>query len=454
MTDPTLPSLQGNSVEPAHLPGVVNSAMIPRPFDTIPIEILCHILILTTRVLDPDQLVQYIARKTIAPFTTLNVCKHWREVVYTTPEIWTSAAIIPDPKWYPRLMEHATRCGGLSIHLDLIVCKLQALNEFEGLIDKLNQVTFDTHIRSVRIVGTPRDGVNYVCAIRLFERITVSPSKGIDRLELTLRDGQARWEGPGNVNPYVTQAIALGIIQYSQLRSLTLSSFNLPPWDTQVECNHVKELSCLDELYLRQCDIHTPQILWQWKMPKLRTLVIDCIPQTAISADTSLKRALVRPFEWLYLPNVRHVVLSNIHTSLDLQLLLSATPNTITLAFTSPQSDYPDLTDLFNHSLPYPPDNWLTSVAQLTILNTVPDMYKLRTFLEAKLPALRMVELDERVDVRLTDDLELIKDRVAVRCISKDGMELENVLGRMMQRGSLTEDALTKGAVDFKSLGV
>ncbi|KAG8877729.1 hypothetical protein FRB97_003143, partial [Tulasnella sp. 331] len=322
-------------------------------------------------------------------------------------------------------------------HLDLISFTFQATHEFASSLSKLNQVNFDTHVRSLRMVGTPPDHSDPVCAIWLLGMF--SETNGIDHLEVMLGDYQPDLERSVALYCYVTSTIGHGC---SHSHSLTLHSFSLPPWDDWTENNFENELSCLDELHLRHCNIHTPQLLWHWKLPKLQTLIIDCTPQATVSVDVSLKRALRRTSGWPPLPSVRHVVLNNIHIHLDLQLLLSVVPNATTLALTAPLGEYTDLTSLSDQPLPYPTDDRLTSLTWLTILSTTPDMYKLRTFVEAKLPALQIVELNERVPMGSTDDLELLKDRVEVCFISEYDMEFERVLGRMKHRDSSREGLL------------
>ncbi|KAG9021954.1 hypothetical protein FRB95_001088, partial [Tulasnella sp. JGI-2019a] len=362
------------------LPAITNA------FD-LPIEILIEILTLASHVQDLDQLAQYVARKTIFPFTALDVCQRWRTVAHDTPSMWTCATIIPDPEWYLRLMEHSTNCGSLPIHLDVMISQKQDIYAFEELLAKLLDVDYDTHVRSVRVIGTPEDGSFHISTINMIGRY-FSVGSRIRHLELALRNCSSSW---GEISlacltPVLHIGIAIAASRCSHLRSLTLSSFHLPPWDTQMGAYFTSSLSCLDELYLKGCDAHTPPLLWRWEMPMLRTLVIDCISPPTGSVPTPLQRALQISPEWLYLPSVRNVVLGNVTIHPDLQILLSSVPNATCLALTSPPGDYPDLILLTHHTLPHPTNNRMDSVTQLTILDTDFDTSKLCTFANAKLP--------------------------------------------------------------------
>lgn len=166
-------------------------------------------------------------------------------------------------------------------------------------------------------------------------------------------------------------------------------------------------------------------------MPKLRTLVVDCTSQAAVASIAPLAQAFRLPYaaRGLYLPTVRNVVLNNINALFDLQILLSAVPNATSLALTSPPGDYPNLMFPSIHPLPHLIDGRMASVTRLTVLEATPDTRELRAFVEAKLPALSVVELDGRCD--RSADLKLLKDRVNVRYVSGDDMDLDCVLDRM-----------------------
>lgn len=68
-------------------------------------------------------------------------------------------------------------------------------------------------------------------------------------------------------------------------------------------------------------------------------------------------------------------------------------------------------------------------MTRLTILDAAPHIFKLRAFVEAKIPALQVVELDGRCDMMA--DLELLRDRVELCFAFPEGMGLDIVLGRM-----------------------
>ncbi|KAG9021603.1 hypothetical protein FRB95_001871 [Tulasnella sp. JGI-2019a] len=168
-----------------------NAPTVTNSFD-LPVEILIQILILASHVQDPDQLAQYVARKTIFPFTALDVCQRWRTIAHDTPSIWTRATIIPDPTWYPRLMEHSTNCGSLPVHLDVMISQKQDIYMFEELLAKLLDVNYDTHVRSVRVIGAPEDGSFHISTVNTIGRY-FSVGNRIGHLELALRNGSSSW---------------------------------------------------------------------------------------------------------------------------------------------------------------------------------------------------------------------------------------------------------------------
>ncbi|KAG8853836.1 hypothetical protein FRB96_007976 [Tulasnella sp. 330] len=151
-----------------------------------------------------------------------------------------------------------------------------------------------------------------------------------------------------------------------------------------------------------------------------RNRLYPSVPDSSIPAH--LKRALRPMPERLCVPTVRQVVLNNVHTSLDLLILLSTVPNATSLALNSLPDNFSCLTGMCNHPPPHPIDNQLTSVTVLTIFGNASDLHMLRTFVEAKLPALWVMGLHE---LCMAADLEVLKDRVEVRFMSEQELELE-----------------------------
>ncbi|KAG8862233.1 hypothetical protein FRB96_001812 [Tulasnella sp. 330] len=387
----------------------------PDPFQSLPVEVLTYILTLAAQSPSADESAKYIERQTSFPFTARGVCQLWRDITNSNPKIWTSAAIVTDPDWSHRLIKHAARCGTLPIHLDCIISTFGHFRQYAQRLITQPYIQDKTNIRSARVIGTPSDGVKYLVTIVFLARF----SEALEELELVVRCMEDPW--PGSESEMISRFLGRVLIRCPGIRSLTLRSFRPP-------CGPITyaKIPALEELYCQDCGPQTLQMIWYWDMPCLRTFVIDGIsraeetePVVIRPQGTPLAKPLYR------LPAVQVAILKGLSSESNLQILLSSIPNATALALTSPPESDPLSVQ----------QGRMTSVMHLTIFEPAPDLGALRRFILFRLPALRVVELNERSRTEPNgpevEDILLLKNQVDVHFLKEDELDVENVLVRM-----------------------
>ncbi|KAG8862240.1 hypothetical protein FRB96_001819 [Tulasnella sp. 330] len=367
-------------------------------------QILIYILTIAARRPTVDEIAQYIERQTIFPFTALSVCRLWRDIAYSSPWMWTSAAIVMDPDWYQRLFKYIERCGTLPVYLNYIIPASEGFRRYSRRLIRGSYFQDKTKVQAVRIIGTPGDGLKYLATIHFLERFGE-----------TLEDMDLDWEGP-SLN-------ALGYVPSSSAPSAFLRATILFPSTFPV----------IEKLHFQACNPYTPRMIRHWDMPCLRIFVIDSISRTweATPATVSPMQTLPLADPPHLLPTVQLAILKDIDSQSHLQIFLSSIPNATALALTTPPEDDP---------LSVQSDG-MTLVIHLTILEPVPNLRMLRRFISSRLPALRVVELNGRCRTGPNgledEDLLLLKNEVDVRFLGGDELDLENVLVRMKREFEL-----------------
>ncbi|KAG8862234.1 hypothetical protein FRB96_001813 [Tulasnella sp. 330] len=383
----------------------------PNPFESLPVEILTHILTLAAQSPSTGEIAQYIF-----PFTALGVCQLWRDIAYSSPRMWTRAVIVMDPDWSRRLTRYTERCGSLPIHLDCITPTLEHLRDYARRLVGQPHIQDKTNVRAARVFGTPSDEVKCLVTIIFLWRFRET----LEDLELVLRRGEKNW--PENEAWAVSKNLGKVVAQCPRIRSLVVRSLRLPPNETIFP----NKFPVLEELHFQACGPHTLQILWGWDMPCLRTFMINGIDQIEEAQPTMITPQGTPLVDPTYrLQTVRVAILKGIGSQSYLQSLLSSIPNATALALTSPPESDPLSAQ----------QGAMASVVHLTIFEPAPDVGALRRFILFRLPALRVVELNERSRTEANGleagDMLLLKNQVDIHFLKEDELELVNVLVRM-----------------------
>ncbi|KAG9032490.1 hypothetical protein FRB95_001397 [Tulasnella sp. JGI-2019a] len=305
-------------------------ALNPGPLDLFPNELLASILSLSTHTADLEELARQLDYDTVFPFTALRVCKRWREVTYGTSGIWAVAAIKARPEWYPRLIEHAQRCGDRSMELSVSMDVtrhakfFECFEAFNGHTKPASELQLLHKIRRLRII----------CPRGKF----ITSSSNVEELMFVLKRWGARleeveWvisESDGSMDTSIVWClITEWLIEickfHSGLRSLRLGGIRV---FTQQDTSSSNKISWLlpelEVLVLDDCDAHTIEFLRYAEMPTLHTLSISC-SDTPDHDPKAQSRAMSTRIA--HIPSVQQLTLVRIPTLQDLMKVLSSVPN-------------------------------------------------------------------------------------------------------------------------------
>ncbi|KAG8982692.1 hypothetical protein FRB94_009901 [Tulasnella sp. JGI-2019a] len=349
------------------------------PFDRIPNEILIHILSLSTHTADPGQVASYLDRDAVFPFTSLRLCKRWRDVTRSTPEIWAAAAIVSLPEGLPRLMEHARRCGDRPLDVSISIVDVDI--GFQAFITRLRydrDVKLLHKIKYLRMMYREKDFYSALGTMdRVMRGLTRFGGAVLERVELFAIE----WMGPPNMWDEVASLLVLVFDSQPQLRSIRLGGFrSYIPQTT----SYTRSLPKLEVLVLDDCDAYIIDILSYVDIPVLHTLSITCsgTPNPYPTASS-----VTMPARIAHIPSVQRLTLIHMPTLQDLKKVLSAVPNVRHLTLGGRWT-----LEAFDNEV----EGFISHLESLKVmsLSTKTDMHKLKSVVASRLGTLQAVTLD------------------------------------------------------------